>query len=273
MMIKVAQNTTFKQSPEDSSKLATQDKISVAAGKSFKVHSWKLINNHLKIAFLSESLGSPARNTWYVFAPHVQLVDERGKRVVLKPPLPAVTKPASHLPERKVLGIAHKSQLDNALNPTGACNVTCFAMAMTYLQVRRRSTFGQFEDELYQYMQAHRLSRHDPGDLAKLASGYGVQDHLTLRGSLQDIRKAIAEGRPCIVHGYFTSFGHIIVIRGYDKNGFFVNDPYGEWTSAGYRTDLSGQNLYYSNALIKSKCSPEGENYIWLHRLAKRKLA
>lgn len=272
MMIKIVQNTTFKQSPEDSSKLAAQDKISVAAGKSFRVHSWKLINNHLKIAFLGETLGTPARNTWYVFAPHVHLIDERGKVVALKPPLPSGP-PAGKLPDSKVLGIAYRSQLDNALNPTGACNVTSFAMAMTYLQVKRRSTSGQFEDELYQYMQARHLSRHDPRDLAKLASGYGVQDHLTLRGSLQDIRKAIAEGRPCIVHGYFTSFGHIIVIRGYDKNGFFVNDPYGEWTSAGYRTDLSGQNLYYSNALIKSKCSPEGENYIWLHRLAKRKAA
>jgi uncharacterized protein YvpB len=90
-----------------------------------------------------------------------------------------------------------------------------------------------------------------------------------MRGRQSDIRKAIAEGRPCIIHGYFTSFGHIVVVRGYDQNRFFVNDPYGEWTSSGYRNDRSGQNLYYSNALIQAKCSPESENYLWIHRLSR----
>jgi len=83
------------------------------------------------------------------------------------------------------------------------------------------------------------------------------------------MRKAIAEGYTCIIHGYFTSFGHIMVARGYDQSGFFVNDPFGEWSELGYRTDLSGENLHYSNELIKAKSSPEGENYLWLHRITK----
>jgi uncharacterized protein YvpB len=98
---------------------------------------------------------------------------------------------------------------------------------------------------------------------------YGLDVDLTLRGSLVDIRRSIAQGRPCIVHGYFTDFGHIIVVRGYDERGFYVNDPFGEWFDSGYRNDLPGGNLHYSNRLIQSKCSPEGSNYVWLHRIAK----
>jgi hypothetical protein len=46
--------------------------------------------------------------------------------------------------------------------------------------------------------------------------------------------------------------------------------PYGEWFESGYNNDASGENLHYSNDLIKSKCSPEGENYLWLHRITKK---
>ena len=113
------------------------------------------------------------------------------------------------------------------------------------------------------------LSRHEPGDLAQMAKVYGLRDELTLNGSFYNLRKAIAEGRPCIIHGYFTSFGHIIVVRGYDRSGFFVNDPFGEWMSDGYREDLSGENLHYSNNLIRRTSTPEGNNYLWLHRLSK----
>lgn len=78
------------------------------------------------------------------------------------------------------------------------------------------------EDELYRYMENNGLSRWNPYDLATMARAYGLVDNFTTRGTLKDIRKAIAEGRSCIIHGYFTTFGHIIVVRGYDQYGFFV---------------------------------------------------
>lgn len=268
MKLKVLQDTTFKQSTEDSSRLPEADKVPVEANKVFNIHSWKLVDkNHIRVALLGASLGNPPRNTWYIYAPHVRLVNNSNQVVVLtQGPSPAT----SSLPLSKVLNVPYKSQLDNALNPTGACNVTCFAMVMAYLQIRGRTTVGQLEDELYRYMETHGLSRWEPDDLARMATAYGLQDEFTMRGTLADLRKAISLGYPCIIHGYFTSFGHIIVVRGYDQTGFFVNDPYGEWTSSGYRNDWSGENLHYSNGLIQRVCSPEGEDYIWIHRLSKR---
>ena len=268
MRLKINQNTLFKQSTEDSSKLPEQGKVTVAAGEVFDIHSWKPVDrNHVRIALIGEALGQPPRNTWYVFIPHVQLINAKGQVVAIKEVAPRV---GVDLPATKSLNIPHKSQLDNALNPTGACNVTSFAMVMAYLQIRGRTGVGQLEDELYRYMEGVGLSRWDPEDLAQMASNYGVKDEFITRARPLDIRKAIASGYPCIIHGYFTSFGHIIVVRGYDPYGFFVNDPYGEWTSSGYNNDASGANLHYSNALIQSKCSPEGEDFLWLHRLSKK---
>jgi len=267
--IKITQTTVLKQSPVDSSQLPAQDKVTVSAGRILRLQSWGTANNnHYKLAIIWDSLGNPPRNTWYVYAPHFQFINEQPR------PVPIVETPAPNpgsLPTTKQLNIPYKSQLDNALNPTGACNVTSFAMVMTYFQIKGTTGIGQLEDELYRYMENAGLSRWDPYDLAKMSQAYGLENNFTTRGSLSDVRKAIAEGRPCIIHGYFTSFGHIIVARGYDQYGLIVNDPYGEWTSSGYRNNVSGANLHYSNALIQAKCSPEGEDYMWIHRLAKRR--
>lgn len=268
--IKITQNTTLKQAPEDSSQLPEQDKVAIAAGKVFNLQSWATASNdHFKIALLWEELGNPPRNTWYVYAPHSQFINKQPRVIEIPSPPP----PTPGLPASKQLNIPYKSQLDNELNPTGACNVTSFAMVMTYFQIKGSIGVGQLEDELYRYMENNGLSRWDAYDLATMSRAYGLVNNFTTRGTLSDIRKAIAEGRPCIIHGYFTSFGHIIVIRGYDQYGFFVNDPYGQWTSSGYRNDLSGANLHYSNSLIQAKCSPEGEDYIWIHRLSRQSQA
>jgi uncharacterized protein YvpB len=263
---KIIQNTVFKQSTVDALQVTAPDKVIIPAGRVLNLESWAIASNsHLKLALLWDFVGNPPRNTWYVYAPHLQFINQQ-------PQVVPITQPSlKKMAATKRLNIPYISQLDNVLNPTGACNVTSFAMVMTYFQVKGVTGVGQLEDELYQYMENKGLSRWDPNNLATMAQAYGLNDDFTMRGTLSNIRKAIAQGYPCIIHGYFTSFGHILVVIGYDAYGLFVHDPYGQWTSSGYRNDLSGANLYYSNALIQSKCSPEGEDYIWTHRLSNRR--
>ncbi|MBW4440909.1 MAG: C39 family peptidase [Plectolyngbya sp. WJT66-NPBG17] len=269
MKLKVLQSTTFKRSPVDSSELSIQDKVTIPAGEEFEVHSYKPVgSNHVRIALVDRFLGNPPRNTWYVYQPHIQIYNQRGqvKNFVRRP---SIGVPNLLLPQSKLLNVPYHTQLNNAENPKGACNVTSFAMVMRYFRISKRTNAMQFEDELYRYMENKGLSRHDPEDLAVMAENYGLKDDLTLQGRMSDIRKAIAEGKPCILHGYFTSFGHIIVVRGYDQTGLCVNDPFGEWFDSGYRNDLSGENLSYSYNLIQRTASPEGSNFMWLHRLSK----
>ena len=275
MKLVVKQNTVFKQYAIDSSKLGSQDKTHIAAGRSFEIHSWKPAGPfHWKVALINQFLGDPPRNTWYVFAPHIQLIDSQGLPLPTdpKPSTPTLVTPIpfTRLPSSKRLSVPYHSQLNNADNPRGACNVTCFAMVMNYFKIPRKTNAMQFEDELYRYMDNNGLSRHEPQDLFKLAEAYGLRDELTFRGRATDIRKAIAEGKPCIIHGYFTSFGHIVTILGYDKDGFIVNDPFGEWTANGYIEGPYGGGLHYSNNLIQGTCSPEGPDYMWLHRLSRK---
>lgn len=181
------------------------------------------------------------------------------------------------------LQVPYKSQQDNVYNPSGSCNVTSMAMCLSYLGLKLEDVEGtedQLEDRLYNYCYNHGLSRHDPYDLQKLVNAVGkpknIIDDFTACGTLDDITIALDRGYPCVIHGYFTRFGHIIVIKGYDvvkKSGyrvFYVNDPWGEYYEDGYDTSVSGENLEYSFNLISAVCSPESASnpqHFWLHRL------
>lgn len=172
----------------------------------------------------------------------------------------------------KILDVPYFSQLDNELNASGACNVTSISMVLYSLGLRGDGSYPQLEDQLYQRCLDNGWSRHDPYGLKKLVESYGYKDELTERGTLHDIRKAIDDGNPCVVHGYFTKFGHIVTIIGYDDHGFVVNDPYGEWFATGYNCNVSGERLHYSNELIAEVCSPESADdpqHIWLHRISR----
>jgi uncharacterized protein YvpB len=157
------------------------------------------------------------------------------------------------------------------LNPSGACNVSSLAMCLLYAGVRPRKpeAFPQFEDELYAYAEDNGYRRHYGEDLSEIAKDYGVVDNFTKHcPDINTVRRHIAGGNPCILHGYFTAFGHIIVAVGYDKKGLIVHDPYGEWTADGYILNDSdnitrGKFLHYSNRLIQDCCGTDGE--FWVH--------
>jgi uncharacterized protein YvpB len=172
----------------------------------------------------------------------------------------------------KLIEVPYRNQRNNDLNPDGACNVTCMAMALLFRGVKPKDpdTYPQFEDELYDRMEQEGLDRHQPSDLAKLAGLYGMSDRVSYTASIAEIKAAIDRKRPVIVHGYFTEFGHIIILIGYDEAGFIVHDPYGEWHSWGYdRNDsesyTKGKSQHYSYQLIRDACMDE--KGIWAHFL------
>jgi uncharacterized protein YvpB len=165
------------------------------------------------------------------------------------------------------LEISYRSQLDNIENPTGSCNVTSLAMCLDFLKTPRRKKTGQFEDELYEYAIAKGYSRHSPQDLAQIVRDYGAKDEFTEWGTIERCKSHLANGNPAVIHGYFTSFGHIIVLVGFDNKGFLVHDPYGEWFESGYNTDVSGAYLHYSYDLIRRICIPDGQ--FWVHYISR----
>jgi hypothetical protein len=175
------------------------------------------------------------------------------------------------------IAVPYKSQLDNGREPFSTCNVTSLAMCFDYYDVgywydfdgkRHRSKKDiQLEDELYDYMKVNGLNKHSPQDLAKTAIAHGVTDNFDAHATFGRCKKHLDTRNPCIIHGYFTQPGHIIVLVGYDDKGFLVHDPYGEWFETGYRTDLSGEYLHYSYDLIQNTCAYDDQ--FWVHFMSK----
>jgi uncharacterized protein YvpB len=166
------------------------------------------------------------------------------------------------------------SQRDNYYNPSGSCNVSAIAMCLKHRGIRGDGSYPQLEDQLYARCNNRGYSRHSPQGLKQLAESYpNICDDFTEFGTFDDVRKALATDIGCVIHGYFTKFGHIIVVKGYDERGLIVNDPWGEWNAWGYDHSVSGENLHYSYNLISRLCSPESignPSHIWLHKIGQR---
>lgn len=194
---------------------------------------------------------------WYIFKKHC-VVNE------IKSP------PIEQRPNSVKLNVPYRNQLDNEENPRGSCNVTSLAMAIEYLDPDAGDLVNkQFEDHLYRLMENNNLNRHSPQDLARVVNDFyhPLIDDFTVFGNFERCRNHLASGNPCVVHGYFTSFGHIITLVGYDDTGFLVHDPYGEWFPDGYDTTRSGAFLHYSYALMSEVCMPDDQ--LWVHYIKK----
>lgn len=163
----------------------------------------------------------------------------------------------------RILNVRWFSQLDNQYRPSGTCNLTSVAMCLDYFKVRPKQPGQQLEDELFEYVWDNKLSRHDPQDLAKVVRAYGCQDRFTYCATIEEVIAWIDRGNPCILHGYFTREGHIVVACGYNSTGLVVNDPNGEYFRRGYDRTASGAGLTYSYGLIKETCNDDGQ--FWVH--------
>jgi hypothetical protein len=257
-------NTWLKQSEAPAASLPANEKHYLEAdpAKVYKVHSFRKEGVHYRIAFLEETFSG--RNTWYVYSGHMTL-DTGGP-----PPVTA----GSGRGSRQIQNFPYFPQTDNVYNPSGSCNVTCVAMALSYFGVKPKQAGAQLEDELYRFMLNKSWSRHSPYDLKKLVEAYGFKDVFTERGTINTLVQAVNQGSPFIIHGYFTAFGHIVAGFGYTDNAVRIHDPWGEYWASGYDINTrsnpnKGRNLLYSDRLINTVCSPEGPGHIWAHVISR----
>jgi len=166
----------------------------------------------------------------------------------------------------KILKVPYLSQLNNLVRPTGTCNTTSVAMCFGFFgEPLLRPNGQQLEDYLTKYCLANGLSRHSPGDLVILAQKHGYRPRFDSRAKWDQVKAWLDGGKPCIVHGWFTAFGHILVIIGYNEKGWIVHDPYGEWYASGYDTSASGEGLTYSYGMMERLCGPDSNQELWIH--------
>jgi hypothetical protein len=190
--------------------------------------------------------------------------------------------------------VPYFNQEDNEIEGWRACGATSAAMCLKYFNVQDLGPLPQYEDDVKDRFDRLGIDHGSPDGIRRLLEGLGLRDDLKLNASLSDITRSLDSGEICILHGFWTRPGHILVIRGYNDNGdFFVNDPHGEWFYAGYSVnsrfspDNKGENKLYSRKLISSAGNAfslkealalydtwdsskiESTATMWLHRVSK----
>ncbi|MEL7037382.1 MAG: M23 family peptidase, partial [Cyanobacteria bacterium J06592_8] len=74
MKLKILKNTVFKDRPIQSNQVAYNRKISAYLGTEFEIETYNFVgNNHIKVTFKDPRPRN--HNTWYVFLPHVEIIE------------------------------------------------------------------------------------------------------------------------------------------------------------------------------------------------------
>jgi uncharacterized protein YvpB len=164
-----------------------------------------------------------------------------------------------HSESYTILDVPYYPQGDNKCRPRQTCNMTSAAMVVEF--------FHPGKDAMTEYCVGFwghdSIYYHDK--IVKVLNHWKVKSDFSTQTSFSRIKQHLAQGNPVIYSGRFTSSGHIIVLRGYDSTGFWVNDPNGEWFSWGYkRYPHSGERLHYSYNMM-GNLSYSGTHAGWAH--------
>jgi hypothetical protein len=167
--------------------------------------------------------------------------------------------------------VPYWSQLSNAVNPTGTCSDTSMAMVTDFFGLTNPTTLGQrTPDYLINRFGVRQTvaSLADIFNVLAVEKGSSLRDYGTVAGTFEQLRQRASQGKPTIVHGWFTNPGHIMVVIGYDGVNYTVHDPYGKWllTRGAYDTSVSGKNQKYPKAAFEAVINDNGMgNDLWLH--------
>ena len=172
------------------------------------------------------------------------------------------------------INVPYFYQYSNALYPSRSCQNTSIAMVLAYFG------WNGVPDDITAYWgKNYAQSPHGLADVFnREASWRGINARITpvTNGTIAGLQAELDAGNPTIVHGYFTSYGHVMVVLGYDANGYYVNDPAGRWSQyfqGGYPyawNSTIGQGMYYSRAAFEAAIAT-WDGYtpapLWYHQL------
>lgn len=166
--------------------------------------------------------------------------------------------------------IPYYNQYENKYFGWATCQNTSVAMVLSHFEskIHPDNIFDAWGKDIAQ----------SPSGLNRVYSSYSniskIETNVT--ASPEDLQNALLKGNIAIVHGYFTGFGHVLVVRGYDGNNYYVNDPAGKWKECfkcGYNnTSMNGVTMYSKAALEAAVFTSDGYSYLpgWIHLISNR---
>ena len=196
---------------------------------------------------------------------------------------PAVAESLESLPETypdsantRFEEVPYFFQYSNRLYPGSSCQNTSVAMVLAYL-----GWDGSPDDITSSWGKDYAQSPHN---LSSMFNTIARSENLAGRlitdtnGSLENFRSLASAGEIMVVHGYFTGYGHVLVVLGFDGSHYIVNDPAGLWRGSfrgGYSRSgsLDGRRARYEKTSFEAAIgTSDGQTSLplWYHVLTGR---
>ena len=152
-------------------------------------------------------------------------------------------------------------QYSNTLYPSSSCQNTSLTMILRYY-----GWSGNPDEITDLWGKNHAQSPQGLAEVFNItAEQSGIPKRITPKtnGTITDLKAELDSGMPSIVHGYFTEYGHVVVVLGYDETGYWVNDPAGEWSESFHGGYPYGWNSIVGKAIYYDKISFENAIATW----------
>lgn len=161
--------------------------------------------------------------------------------------------------------VPYYNQYENKYFGSSTCQNTSVAMALTYFEKRIHP------DEIYDDW--GKDVAQSPSGLKQVYSYYAKKSKIetNISASPEDLQNALLRGDIAIVHGYFTGYGHVLLVRGFDGDRYYVNDPAGKWSECfkcGYTgNSRNGITSYKRRDFENAVFTSNGSSYLpgWIH--------
>lgn len=167
--------------------------------------------------------------------------------------------------ESSIIDIPYYNQYDNVYSPSATCQNTSIAMVLSHFQ------YDILPDDIF--LRWGKDKAQSPSGLNSVYKDYAATSEINTytNATPEELISALQRGYIAIVHGYFTSSGHVLVVRGYDGNSYYVNDPAGKWNECfkcGYAgSSYNGVTKYSKESFESAVFTSNGTAYLpgWIH--------